>query len=742
MWRGLLSIAGMNPSHRLSDAARGRSALGCDRPGADRFRLFLLLLAVLFVPGQTPLHSQVATERYVSEYESSPLKDQYFAVKAQEAARAEQEKFRKRIAIPDVVADDIPTLAALEAAQELKTAPRAAAASSWLRGGLLLGVFVLGGILFARRLFPEAVEQLKDRLAPWEPMRSGHGAGGAEVRVESQAFAEFVAAFRTGPAGRAALPLEDFFTSWPRVLADLRKQLQQAVQAAEGGARRRFLHDLGRELRRLKGETGLPELLPVWQMVCALEGLIRQLADKVNEVTPSTLRTVSGAVDLLAELCQPGLEAQLLSRRPVRLLAVDDDPICRHAIAFALKRALHAPDLAPDGEAGLALAREQAYDVIFLDVEMPGMDGFEVCTQIHQTPPNRTTPVVFVTGQSDFEARVQSTLSGGCDLIAKPFLTFELAVKALTLTMRNRLRQSERNENAVPVVPARAMETVRGRANQSGGRQLPERVSPDVPALPLITSLDQLAPAITPDVEEIATEFLTRAPEHLSWVNELLQSALTVTDEAAWLPMLSDVYLRLHSFTPDAKFAKGHPAMQLSSALEKLLRKLLQNPAPPSKATMVTVTSAVELLRDLCAPGTPQGAAGAPLRLLVVDDDPVARRALTGALQTMFEKPATAENGEVALARAAERTFDAIFLDVQMPGMDGFEVFARLRSEGRNTETPIVFVSGRNDLGPVAEISARGDCDIIAKPFLPAELLVKSLTLMLRRHRAQLASVA
>ena len=712
-------------------------------------KLGFCLLVTLLASWASPICSQVPPpDLYTAEHERSPRVDQFYTEKFRGAAREQQEKFRPRIAIPDANADEVPTLAALEAAQEQEQGgvSRAPAAGSSWRGWGVLGVMMLGGILLVLRCFPTAVAPLLERFAPWEPLRRGTAAGEAEVRIESLAFAEFIAAFRTGPAGgaeqRTALPLEEFFTSWPRVLADLRKQLQQAVQAAENGSRRRFLHDLGRELRRLKGETGLPELLPVWQMVCALEGLIRQLADKVNEVTPSTLRTVSGAVDLLAELCQPGLDAQLLTRRPVRLLAVDDDPICRHAIAFALKRALHAPDLASDGEAGLALAQEQAYDVIFLDVEMPGLDGFEVCTQIHQTALNRATPVVFVTGQSDFEARVQSTLSGGCDLIAKPFLTFELAVKALTLTMQNRLRQSERNESAAPVVPARATETVRGRANQSGGRQFPERVETDVPAVPLITSLEALAPAITPDAEEIATEFLTRAPEHLSWVNELLQSALTVTDEAAWLPMLSDVYLRLHSFTPDAKFAKGHPAMQLSSALEKLLRKLLQNPAPPSKATMVTVTAAVELLRDLCATAPPQGPTGAPLRLLVVDDDPVARRALTGALQTMFEKPATAENGEVALARAAERTFDAIFLDVQMPGMDGFEVFARLRSEGRNTETPIVFVSGRNDLGTVAELSTRGDCDIISKPFLPAELLVKSLTLMLRRHRATLAGVA
>jgi len=49
------------------------------------------------------------------------------------------------------------------------------------------------------------------------------------------------------------------------------------------------------------------------------------------------------------------------------------------ALSFALKKAFNEPDLAPDGETALALAARQTYDVIFVDVEMPGMDGFELC---------------------------------------------------------------------------------------------------------------------------------------------------------------------------------------------------------------------------------------------------------------------------------------------------------------------------------------------------------------------------
>ena len=121
----------------------------------------------------------------------------------------------------------------------------------------------------------------------------------------------------------------------------------------------------------------------------------------------------------------------------MRLLAVDDDYICRTAVSFALRKVFSQPDLAASGEAGLTLAREQPYDLIFLDIEMPDMDGFELCARVHETAPNQTTPVVFVTCHGDFNARAASC--GGQDLLGKPFLSFELAVKALTLVLRRRL---------------------------------------------------------------------------------------------------------------------------------------------------------------------------------------------------------------------------------------------------------------------------------------------------------------
>ena len=84
---------------------------------------------------------------------------------------------------------------------------------------------------------------------------------------------------------------------------------------------------------------------------------------------------------------------------------------------------------------------EQKFDLVFLDVDMPGMNGFELCTKLRTLPAHKKTPVVFVTSLNDFESRANSTMSGGNDFIAKPFLFIELAVKALVYVLRGRLPQ-------------------------------------------------------------------------------------------------------------------------------------------------------------------------------------------------------------------------------------------------------------------------------------------------------------
>jgi len=184
-------------------------------------------------------------------------------------------------------------------------------------------------------------------------------------------------------------------------------------------------------------------------MTPALEGLVKKLLKNPEHCTSSTLLTVSTALDLLNDLCITKVAADLAADASIRMLVVDDDPVARRAITCALQMAFEKPESVDCGEAALAAATERPFDLIFLDVQMPGMDGFTVCSRIHETVQNRTTPVVFVTGHSDLKARTQATLSGGGDLIAKPFLTAEVTVKALTFALRGRLQKRKTGADAV-----------------------------------------------------------------------------------------------------------------------------------------------------------------------------------------------------------------------------------------------------------------------------------------------------
>jgi PleD family two-component response regulator len=127
----------------------------------------------------------------------------------------------------------------------------------------------------------------------------------------------------------------------------------------------------------------------------------------------------------------------------VNILVVDDEAISRRAVTYALEKAKLKSVNVEDPLIAYNLLCENRFDLIFLDVDMPGMNGFELCTKLRTLPAHKKTPVVFVTSLNDFESRASSMMSGGTDFIAKPFLFIELAVKALVYVLRGRLEVSK-----------------------------------------------------------------------------------------------------------------------------------------------------------------------------------------------------------------------------------------------------------------------------------------------------------
>jgi DNA-binding response OmpR family regulator len=232
---------------------------------------------------------------------------------------------------------------------------------------------------------------------------------------------------------------KSFIAELPALLARLRLLLQGLIKADNETTRSKQLSEMYRRIRALTANAGVAGVPQIARMSDALEALLKELHEKPKTVNASTLRTVASTIDFLGVLFERGLGPEGTAAAPSTVLVVDDEPISRRAVTYALEKAgLRSVNL-DDPVAAYDLLAENPFDLIILDVDMPGMNGFELCTRLRQLPAHQKTPVVFVTGLTDFESRTNSMMSGGNDFIAKPFLFVELAVKALVYVLRGRL---------------------------------------------------------------------------------------------------------------------------------------------------------------------------------------------------------------------------------------------------------------------------------------------------------------
>ena len=120
-------------------------------------------------------------------------------------------------------------------------------------------------------------------------------------------------------------------------------------------------------------------------------------------------------------------------------------------------------------------------------------------------------------------------------------------------------------------------------------------------------------------------------------------------------------------------------------------------------------------------------------RVLVVDDDKTILTMLHKALKSSGISADLAISGEAALTLLAENTYDLILLDINMRGMDGFEVIQRIR--GKGLSTPVMVVSGRKEDRDALYGLEIGADDYITKPFNPVTLVAKAKALI-RRSRS------
>jgi len=130
-----------------------------------------------------------------------------------------------------------------------------------------------------------------------------------------------------------------------------------------------------------------------------------------------------------------------MSESPARILVVDDEPSITEFVSYNLKKEGYEVTVAENGDEALELAAIHPFDLIVLDVMLPGMDGYEVCRRLRQ---HSSVPVLFLSARDTELDKVVGLEIGGDDYLAKPFGVRELSarVKALLRRVQPGVRES------------------------------------------------------------------------------------------------------------------------------------------------------------------------------------------------------------------------------------------------------------------------------------------------------------
>lgn len=116
-----------------------------------------------------------------------------------------------------------------------------------------------------------------------------------------------------------------------------------------------------------------------------------------------------------------------------RVMVVDDEPAVGEAVRDLLADEGYDVETPGDAQSALPEILRQVPDLVILDINMPGMSGWEFCALLRRQSTTRTVPVLFLTGRQDVRDRITAMQVGGSDYLAKPFGADDLRKKVRSL---------------------------------------------------------------------------------------------------------------------------------------------------------------------------------------------------------------------------------------------------------------------------------------------------------------------
>lgn len=477
---------------------------------------------------------------------------------------------------------------------------------------------------------------------------------------------------------------------------------QSEMGALEAGANRVFS----------RGSVGVDEILT---------SLKTALFPRILQAQPRSKQAGGAASRKLAEITQPPqviaspLEPSGPPALNKKVLIIDADEAVAGIYRAQIEAAGYEVEVALNGETGFHDLYKINPDALLLDLLLPGeLSGSEILKKTRAQKKFEKTPILVFTNIYTRDVEEEARNAGALRLFNKAAATPRDVIDALNEIFR----------------PLGAVLGGDRPSIRFDGAELPQlNGAPGGPA--------RVAPLNVNDREfqlEIRESLLQSAPEFVKTMRGLLQVLLRSQGDPASQPVqILELYTRVHSLSANAAIAGFTKVARLSGALEAMLREFHTKPEGLNASTRRTLTQAMDFLAMLFT-GAATHEAGPPIqeKILVVDDEIISRRVIGHSLEKAGLKSTAVAHPDEALKLLEDQPFDLIFLDVEMPGMNGFELCKRLRAMPLHAKTPVLFVTGLNGFESRAKSSLSGGDDFIGKPFSYIELAVKALIHVLR----------
>lgn len=216
------------------------------------------------------------------------------------------------------------------------------------------------------------------------------------------------------------------------------------MTAKDQASRVSYFEKFHKVIASMRAEAAQCELSGLVRLLDPVERRARQLRDDLENTSASSRQVLANAIDLLAAMNHQVSELPALNHLRPSALVMDDEVVSRRAITLGLEKAQVRVTAVETGDAAIRECETSRFDLILLDVEMPGMNGFAVCARIRAMPEHRETPILFISALDDLRSRASSKISGGNQFITKPVNFLELSITAATVLLKQRLKEIDK----------------------------------------------------------------------------------------------------------------------------------------------------------------------------------------------------------------------------------------------------------------------------------------------------------